>query len=180
MKEASIISPRALISCFSIVSHNNRAMEIPLHGNPVTTVLCCYSPNNKHSDEDVDQFYQEISTVIHAISPQSSDNWWRYECATRSSDALFTSATDTNRNGKYMKDFKEQYNLIATNTKFQNKKSKLWTYRRPNGQHVQLDWILARQKWTNSINNSRAYNTFEGIGSDHRIFSCKWEVSRQD
>ena len=33
------------------------------------------------------------------------------------------------------------------------------------------------QKWINSIKNSRAYNSFEGIGSDHRIVSCKCQIS---
>ena len=76
-----------------------------------------------------------------------------------------------------MKDFMEQHNLVATNTRFQNRINRLWTHRRPNGQLAQLDFILARKKWINSIKNSRAYSSFEGVSSDHRIVSCKCQIS---
>ena len=173
-----LLSSRALKSCFSIVSHNDRTMEITLHGNPMTTALCCYSPHNELPEEDVPQFYHELSTVIYAIPAHNlliigGD----MNAQLGPPDALFTCANDTNRNGKYMKDFMEQHNLIVTNTRFQNTKNKLWTHCRPNGQLVQLDFILARKKWINSFKNSRAYNSFEGIGSDHRIVSCKCQIS---
>ena len=92
-------------------------------------------------------------------------------------DALFTTAKVTNRNGNLMKDFMEQHNLIATKARFQNRINRLWTHRRPGGQLVQLHFILARKKWINSIKNSRAYSSFEGINSDHRIVSCKCQIS---
>ncbi len=76
-----------------------------------------------------------------------------------------------------MKNFMEQYNLVATNTRFQNRNSKLWTHRRPSGNLVQLDYILARKKWINSIKDSRAYNSFEGVKLDHRIVSCNCQIS---
>ena len=33
----------------------------------------------------------------------------------------------------------------------------------------QLDYILVRNKWSKSIKNCEAYNTFISLGSDHRI-----------
>ena len=59
---------------------------------------------------------------------------------------LFTTEKATNRNGNLMKDFMEQHNLIATNTWFQNRINRLRTHRRPGGQLIQLDFILARKK----------------------------------
>ena len=38
-------------------------------------------------------------------------------------------------------------------------------------------YILARKKWINSIKNSRAYSSFEGVKSDHRIVSSKCQIS---
>ena len=77
----------------------------------------------------------------------------------------------------HMKDFMERFSLVATNMRFQNRTGKLWTHRRPSGNIVQLDYILARKKWINSIKNSRAYSSFEGVKSDHRIVSCKCQIS---
>lgn len=173
-----LISPRALKSCLSIVNHSERIMEISLLGNPTTTVLCCYSPHNEQPEEAVISFYQELSTTIDTIPAHNllmvgGD----FNAQLGPLDALFTPAKETNRNGKHMKDFMEQHNLIATNTRFQNRINRLWTHRRPNGQLVQLDFILARKKWINSIKNSRAYSSFEGINSDHRIVSCKCQIS---
>ena len=42
---------------------------------------------------------------------------------------------------------------------------------------VQLDYILAKKKWRNSIKDSYAYNTFDSIGSSHRIVTCKGQIS---
>ena len=41
----------------------------------------------------------------------------------------------------------------------------------------QLDYILIRQKWSNSITNVEAYSTFSSIGSDYRIVSSKVRLS---
>ena len=73
-----------------------------------------------------------------------------------------------------------QYNLIATNTAFCHKKNRLWTHKRPNGQKAQLDYILIRRKWFNSVKNSRSYNSFESINSDHRIVSCHCMISYRE
>ena len=173
-----LISPRALNSCLSIINHNERIMEISLQGNPTSTVLCCYSPHNEQPEEAVTSFYQELSSTINSIPAHNlliigGD----FNAQLGPLDALFTPAKETNRNGTHMKDLLEEHSLIATNTRFQNRIGRLWTHRRPNGQLVQLDFILVRKKWINSIKNSRAYSSFEGVNSDHRIVSCKCQIS---
>ena len=42
---------------------------------------------------------------------------------------------------------------------------------------AELDYILAKKKWRNSITDSCAYNTFDSIGSGHRIVTCKSQIS---
>ena len=173
-----LLSPRALKACTSIVKCTKRIMKVTLLGNPVTTVLCCYSPHNELPEEDVVQFYQELSTIINPIPAHNllligGD----FNAQLGPTDSLFTLHKNTNRNGKHMKDFMEQCSLVATNTRFQNRTGRLWTHRRPTGYLVQLDYILARKKWINSIKNSRAYNSFEGVKSDHRIVSCNCQIS---
>ena len=36
-----------------------------------------------------------------------------------------------------------------------------------------MDNILVRKKWANSVQNVEAYNTFETVGSDHRVITAK-------
>ena len=55
--------------------------------------------------------------------------------------------------------------------------NKLWTHRYPTGARSQLDYILVRNKWKNSIKNAQAYSSFASVGSDHRIVSCTINLS---
>ena len=56
-------------------------------------------------------------------------------------------------------------------------KNKLWTFEYPSGQRAQLDYILVRKKWQNSIRNCRPYSSFSTVGSDHRIVSAHVKLS---
>lgn len=173
-----LMSPRALKSCIRVEKFSDRILKLSLTGNPEMTVICCYSPHNDLPESDVIGFYQDLSTVTAAIPAHNmlyipGD----FNAKLGPDDARFTCNSETNRNGKHLKDFMEHFNLVATNTRFENHTKKLWTHKRPNSELVQLDYILARKKWVNSIKNARAFNSFEGVKSDHRIVSCKSQIS---
>ena len=92
-------------------------------------------------------------------------------------DAKFTHHDITNRNGKYLVELATEKNLIIANTQFRKKAGKLWTFTSPGGNKYQLDYILIRRKWRNSLQNAEAYNTFASVGSDHRIVSARVRLS---
>jgi hypothetical protein len=92
-------------------------------------------------------------------------------------DANFTFHEATNRNGKFLLELALEKNLIIANTRFQKRTGKLWTFISPGGTKCQLDYILVRKKWKNSLLNSEAYSTFSSVGSDHRIVSSKIRLS---
>ena len=75
----------------------------------------------------------------------------------------FAYHQETNRNGHFLEDFAVENDLVCLNTKFQ--KLKLWTYTYANGMEAQLDYMFVKKKLINSIVNSEAYNTFEGVTS---------------
>ena len=92
-------------------------------------------------------------------------------------DVPFTFDTQTNRNGEMFLQLLEEFDLFSATNNFMKKKSKLWTFTYPNGSRAQLDYILFRKKWRNSINDAQAYSSFSNIGSDHRIVSSKVTLS---
>ena len=47
----------------------------------------------------------------------------------------------------------------------------------PTGDKFQLDYILIRRKWRNSLKNVEAYSSFATVGSDHRMVSAKIKLS---
>ena len=47
----------------------------------------------------------------------------------------------------------------------------------PGGHKAQIDYILVRRKWRNSVLNCEAYSSFANVGSDHRVVSAKIRLS---
>ena len=87
--------------------------------------------------------------------------------------------TTLNRNGKLLHELAVEKNLIIGNTSFQKGLGKLWTYIGPGGYKSQIDYIIIRKKWRNSLLNAEPYNSFSSIGSDHRIVSARIRLSLQ-
>ena len=54
---------------------------------------------------------------------------------------------------------------------------KLWTWRHPAGHLSQIDYILFRKRWRNSIHNCQAHSSSNSIGSDHRIVTATIQLS---
>lgn len=50
-------------------------------------------------------------------------------------------------------------------------------HRYPNGHLAQLDYVLVRKNWQNSVKNCRAYTSFKSVKSDHKIVSCRCQIS---
>jgi len=81
----------------------------------------------------------------------------------------FSYNNQCNRNGSYLQEFINENNLYATNTAFKKRKNSLWTWRSPNSDLSQIDFILCRKRWRNSIHDSQ----------DHRIVVVKCKISLQ-
>ena len=74
-------------------------------------------------------------------------------------------------------DMAVEKNVVIVNTQFCKKRGKLWAYISPGGSKCQLDYILMRRKWRNSLLNAEAYNTFARVGSDYRTVSARVRLS---
>ncbi|KAL5255696.1 hypothetical protein ACHWQZ_G011057 [Mnemiopsis leidyi] len=84
----------------------------------------------------------------------------------------------TNRNGELLRDTAQECCMDITNTRFRKKESKMWTHLSDGTlRKGQLDFILIRQKWRNSLKNTEAFNTFQSVGSDHRMVGCWVKLS---
>ena len=93
-------------------------------------------------------------------------------------DARYSFHDNTKRKGELLTEFMSEHDLIATNTQFQKRKRRLWTFQnRGTGRRYQLDYIIVRQKWRNSVHNSQAFNSFKSVGSDHRVVIAKIKLS---
>ncbi|XP_038055821.1 craniofacial development protein 2-like [Patiria miniata] len=159
----------------SISKINDRIMLAIFKGNPKTYVVSCYSPTNTSDEASITGFYKFLNDTIasiplHALLVIGGD--FNAHVARQ-----FSYHSTTNRNGQLLSDFVNRNNLLITNTLFQKSSKKLWTHRSPNKYLSQIDFILCRKRWRNSILDSQAYSTSDPIGSDHRIVCAKIRLS---
>ena len=69
----------------------------------------------------------------------------------------------------------EENRLTCLNTNFQKTEGKLWTYTYANNTKAQIDYVFINKKWKNSAVNSKAYSSFVGVSSNHRIVMEKYD-----
>ena len=93
-------------------------------------------------------------------------------------DAPHIYHSSTNRNGSHQVVFTLDHSLIAANTQFQKRKSNLCTFKGSASDCLkQLEDILTRRKWRNSVRNVEAFNYFHMLRSDHRVVTCSIKLS---
>lgn len=173
-----LLSPKAMENLLSVEKISPRVVIANFKGNPRTTVVSCYSPHNNSGDEEINQFYNTLrSTLEHVPAHNFLLVPGHFNAVLGTDDAKFTFHTETNRNGEHLVDLMEESNLYPANTKFMKSNNQLWTFEYPNGSRAQLDFILVRKKWRNSIKDCRAYSSFSSVGSDHRIISATVKLS---
>jgi len=153
-------------------------MVLELEGNPKTTIVCVHSPHNSSTLEELEDFYTSLRSTVEQVPPHNflviaGD----LNGKLGPNDVNFTYDTETNRNGEMLLDFLEEFNLFSSNNYFMKPKGQLWTFEYPSGVRAQIDYLIFRKKWRNSVKNSRSYSSFSTVGSDHRIVSSSVKLS---
>ena len=169
---AMLFSPHAYKSLNSIESITPRILVANFNGIPQTTVMCCYSPTNVTEEVECEKFYDELSSLTRQIPKHNvliiggdfnahlgQDNGYK-----------FAYHQQTNRNGTMLCNFLKEQNLLRDGQR--------WTYTAPNGAEAQLDYLIINKKWKNSAKDCRAFNSFEGVKSDHRVVSAKIRLTQ--
>ena len=156
-----------------------RIITANFNGNPIMIVVSCYSPTNVSDEDDVSEFYNNMSSFTRYVPKHNVLIIAGDFNAHLGIDHYntFVYHTETNRNGYLLNHFIIENGCKSLNTKFQKKSGKLWTHTHLNGFKSQLDYIIVNNKWINSARNCEAYNTFEGVFSDHRIFTATLKLS---
>ena len=176
---AMLLSPGVYRAMNSIESISPRITVATFNGNPQATVISCYSPTNVQEEMYAEKFYEDISSLTRQIPKHNVLIIGGDFNAHLGEDKGYTFAYHkiTNRNGNMLSNFMKEQNLLPLNTRFRKCSGQKWTHTSPNGAKTQLDYIIINKKWKNSAIDCRAYNTFEGVKSDHRIVVAKLRLS---
>ena len=158
---------------------NNRILRVEFDGNPKTTVIVIYSPTNSAEESEVEEFYKSLRGTLQDIPAHNFVTiLGDFNARIGPEVAAHTYHEATNRNGKYMADLLLEFGLLAANAQFKKRPGKLWTFKdRATESLRQLDYILVRRKWRNSLMDAEAYNSFCTVGSDHRVVCAKIRLS---
>ena len=174
-----LLSSRAKNALRSVESITKRTLIAEFESNPVTTVIVIYAPTNVAPDDEALEFFENLKSVIAEVPKHNflmilGD----FNARLGSDDAPYTFHDEANRNGKLLSEVLVEHQLLAANTVFQKRQGKRWTFEdRASGLRRQLDYILVRKKWRNSVLNCEPYNTFGSVGSDHRVIGAKIRLS---
>ena len=159
---------------------NKRILIVHFNGKgyPTLTVVVHYSP--VEGNEEAEEHYETLLDAIQSIPKHNvllvlGD----FNAHLGEDQARFSYHKNTNSNGELMSDLADAAGLLITNTQFQKKQGKLWTYISDMKENTktQVDYILINKKWKSTVKNCQAYSSFSSIGSDHRIVTAKLKLS---
>ena len=167
------LTDKAYKAITDIKSISQRILSITFDGNPKLTIITVYSPTEGTNTEAAENFHDDLRTAINQIPAHNFVMVVGDMNAHLSSEGEFDPRwyhhQTTNRNGRLLRDTLDECQLEATNHRFQKRPGKLWTFQSDATlTKTQIDYILIRKKWKNSVNNTEPYNYFHSIGSDHR------------
>ena len=162
----------------SVERISNRIMKAKFQGNPAMSIIVAYAPTEAADDPTKDTYFNQLRSTIEGVPLHDflailTDGNARMG----KGDVFFTHNATTNDNGRRHLEIMEDHQLIAANTQFQKRKGKLWTWRSPHDTLHQLDYILVRSKWRNSVTNCEAYSSFGSLFSDHRVVTADVSLS---
>ena len=174
-----LIGPRALKTLNSVEKIQPRMMAATFNGNPIATIISCYSPTNLSEETELDIFYDELSSLMRSIPKHNMlviGGDMNAQIG-KNGNNKYSLHNTSNRNGQHLTDFMIENRLACLNTNYQKREGKLWTYTYANNTKAQIDYVLINKKWKNSALNCEAYSSFEGVTTDHRIVSAKIRLS---
>ena len=172
-----------LLSCEQV---SERILISHLEAKPNITVVSAYSPTNcNENSETNEEFYRQMEDIVKKIHPHYVVIILGDFNARVGKDSRISSPTtvgrhsfheETNENGLRLVNMCESTGLCLALSRLPYRIGRRWTWRHALGTKAQLDHILIRSKWVNSLRNCRVYSSLD-LGSDHRMVSASFRLS---
>ena len=161
---------------------SDRAMLMKLDTKPFKiTVIQVYAPTQDHSEEEVEEFYEQINNALKYVK---SDEMliimgdWNAKVGRENIQGVTGGfgLGEMNERGKRLIEFCKENSLVITNTTFQQNARRLYTWKSPGNIHRnQIDFILIRKRFQNAVINAKTYPGAD-IHSDHIPVICKLKI----
>ena len=162
---------------------NDRIMTIRIHGNPMNmTVIQAYAPTSASSDEEIQQFYEQLQQTIDGIHKRDIlivTGDFNAKVGARSTNKHVMGnygLGDQNERGEMLVDFCQENQFSIINTQFKQHPRRLYTWSSPDQRtRNQIDYILVQGRWRSSFMSAK---TLPGAdcGSDHQLLVCTMKM----
>jgi hypothetical protein len=179
---AVILNCEAAKRVVKIVQHSDRLILVKLEAKPVNMVIVqVYMPTTDHEDDAVEHIYEEIEKLI------GEEKGTDYLIVMGDWNAVLGEGREGNEVGSYglgvrndrgqlLLDFCKRKQLVATNTWFQQEKRRRYTWIKPGDTgRYQIDYILVRQRYRNSVKNCKTYPGADA-DTDHNLVMMKMAI----
>lgn len=160
---------------------SDRLIRLVLRLNERYTIqiIQAYAPTQSYSDEEVEDFYEELQNLKERGKAhfQMVMGDFNARIGSRVQDDTAVGKFgygDRDERGDRLVAFAERNNLVITNSFFQKRFHRKWTWKSPNGSTSEIDYILSNN--INNINDCSVLNNFN-TGSDHRMVRCKFRAN---
>ena len=163
-------------SVMSVQCCSDRLMFVKLSAEPVDILIVqVYMPTSASSDEEVERMYDAIEDIIQEHGKGKIHTVimgdWNSVVGNGKVGKIVGPYGLGNQNdrGKMLIEFCQRNKLVVTNTWFKRHKRRLYTWKKPgDGQRYQIDYILIKQRFRNSVKNAGTLNGAD-INSDHNL-----------
>ena len=179
-----LLSQRAKDALLGYNPVNARIIAARFSGKPLNiAVIQVYAPTADSTDEEIEKFYEQIEHTIEELPKKDVKmviGDWNAKVGTDSVGWEHVMGRygygQRNERGERLLEFASKNDLFITNTRFQQKDSRKWTWMAPDGRHTNMiDLVLIDKRWKTAIWICR---TFQGadISSDHSLVMCKLKL----
>jgi endonuclease/exonuclease/phosphatase family metal-dependent hydrolase len=162
-----------------IIQYSERLMLIRVKAEPVDLVLVqVYMPTSDSEDVEVEMLYEQIEELIKGEKATDQvivmGDWNAVVGEGREGNVIGEFGLGKrNERGQELVNFCKRMKLVVTNTWFRHEKRRRYTWKKPGDTgRYQLDYILIKHRYRNSIKNSRAYPGAD-VYSDHNLVVTK-------
>ena len=174
-----LLNARIARTVKKVERHEDRILVVTLEAEPVDIIIVqVYMPTTDYPDEEVENIYESLENIIEKEKGTSylliMGDWNAVVGKGRQGKCVGNFGLGIqNERGAKLIEFCNRQKLIVTNTWFKHDKRRQYTWRTPgNGKRYQLDYIMVRERYRNSVKNSHSYPGADA-DTDHNLVAMK-------
>jgi exonuclease III len=158
-------------------------LVVTIRAQPVNIVVIqVYMPTSDYPEEQIETMYDLIEGIVEKQKANDyvvvMGDWNAVVGDGKQGTCIGEFGLGTqNEAGEILMEFAKRHDMLISNTMFKHDKRRLYTWKAPgkDGQRYQLDYIMVRQRYKNSVKNAHTYPGADAE-TDHNLLVMKMKM----